>query len=322
MKIVIADCSWGSIDVEKQYLPPGADVVGGQCRTEAEVLALCEDADAILAEYAPLSAAVLPKLKKCKIISNTAIGYDNIDVKAASALNIAVANVPGYCAYEVADHAMALLLALNRNIVGYERSIREGIWDINCVPPMKRLAGQTIALLGFGNIAQMVAVRAAAFGMRVLAYSPSVSRDFAAAFNVRLVSIEEALSQADVVSVHLPLRENTVGFLDAGKFALMERKPVFINTARGKVVNEQALIEALKAGTVSAAGLDVLAEEPPSFDSELFELANVLITPHAGFSSETALEEVRRRSAQNVANFFAGRYSDINILNKETLQYL
>lgn len=320
MKVVIADCSWGSIDVEKKYLPPDAEVVGRQFRIEEEVLAECVDADAILAEYAPFPRSVLEKLKKCKIISNTAIGYDNIDVTAAAELNIAVANVPGYCSYEVADHAMALLLALNRNIVGYERDVRRGVWDVNSfVMPIRRLAGQTLGLIGFGGIAQKVAARAKSFGLIVLAYSPSVSREFAEARGVQLVELEELLSSADIISVHLPLKASTAGFLNKERFGLMQKKPLLINTARGKVINEEDLIAALDSGLISGAALDVMADEPPDFASPLFKFENVIITPHAGFYSETALEEVRRRSALNVTNFFAGDYSDINIVNKDIL---
>ncbi len=315
MKIVITDCSWGSIDIEKKYLPKEAQVIGCQCKTEQDLLEVCRDADAVLAEYAPFTRDVLKEMKSCKIISNTAIGVDNIDIKAAAEYNIAVANVPDYCINEVADHTMALLLASNRNIVQYDKSVRGKIWDINYVPSMKRLSGQVLGLVGFGKIAQMVALRAMSFGISVITYKQNQNEDFVNSLNVRLVGIEELLKESDIISSHLPLTEKTEGFFDKQKFSMMKKNPIFINTSRGKVVNETDLVEALKKGIVRAAALDVLVDEPPCFDSEIFNMENVIITPHAGFYSETALEEVRRRSAQNITNFFSKSFDKINIVN-------
>jgi len=314
LKIVVADCSWGSIDVERRYLPPDSCVIGFQCKTAQEVVTACRDADAIMAEYAPLTSSVLENLSRCRIIANTAIGVDNIDIAAATRLGIAVTNVPGYCAHEVADHTMALLLALNRNIVEFERSIRKQIWDINSGAGMKRLAGQTMGLIGFGKIARMVAARAKSFGLKVIAYSPS-GQVCTAADDVQLLDLDTVLSQSDILSVHLPLTEDTQGFFDWNKFLQMKKRPIFINTARGKVVNEPDLVAALQEGLISSAALDVLTEEPPDFTSEIFKFKNVIITPHVGFYSETSLEEVRRRSALNVTNFLQGNYSESNILN-------
>jgi D-3-phosphoglycerate dehydrogenase len=314
--IVIADCSWNSIEVEKKYLPQDAIVEGFQCKTEDEVIQACENADGILAEYAPFTERVLKSLKRCKIISNTAIGVDNIDIEAATKLGIAVANVPGYCVNEVADHTMALILASNRNVVRYDRKIREKKWDLEPGFPMKRLESQILGLLGFGKIPQYVAVRAQSFGLKVIAYDPYLTQEFAAKFNVRLVDLDELLASSDIISCHLPLTQDTMGFIDRDKFDRMKKKPLFVNTSRGKVVNEQDLIEALEQNKISAAALDVLSEEPPSFDSKLFEFDNVIITPHAGFYSETALEEVRRRSALNVRNYLEGNLERVNLVNK------
>lgn len=316
MYIVVADCSWNSIEVEKKYLPQNAIVEGFQCTTEEEVISICENADAILAEYAPFTEKVLRSLKRCKIISNTAIGFDNIDIKAATELGIAVANVPGYCINEVADHTLALILASNRNIVGYARKIRNKKWELEPGFAMKRLEGQTLGLLGFGKIPQYVAKRAQSFGINVIAYDPYLTQEFASSFKVKLVNLDELLATSDIISCHLPLTQSTIGFIDKEKFAKMKKQPLFVNTSRGKVVNEKDLIEALEQKMISAAALDVLADEPPSFDSKLFEFDNVIITPHAGFYSETALEEVRRRSALNVKNYLEGNLEGVNLVNK------
>ena len=315
LKIVITDCSWGTIDVETKYLPQEATVEGYQLKSEEEVIALCRDADAILAEYAPLSEKVLKQLKKCKIISNSSIGVDNIDVKAATELGIAVANVPGYCAYEVAEHTMALILASCRNIVRYNKAIKEGnAWDIDSAPPMKRMKGQVLGLIGFGNIAQNVAVRAKSFGLKVIAYS-SVPKELTNSLGVESVDLEQLLRDSDIISSHVPLSEKTIGFFNKKVFLKMKKKPLFVNTARGRVVNEDDLIEALEKGYISGAALDVLESEPPSDKNKLLTMENVILTPHAGFYSEEALEEVRRRSALNVAYFFENNYDDINFIN-------
>lgn len=315
MKIVITDCSWASYDVEQKFLPADAEVKCCQISTEEELIAECKDADAILAEYAPLSKRVLSELKNLKVISNTAIGVDNIDVPAAKELGIAVCNVPGYCAYEVADHAMALMLACLRNVVVYERKIRQGIWDINDAPKMDRIAGQKCGLLGFGRIPQMVAKRAQGFDMEVYAYDPYVKPEVAEKAGVKLVgTIDEIMEICDVISCHLPLLPSTEGSINKAVFDKATKHPIFINTSRGKVIDEADLVEALKSGQIRGAGLDVIASEPADFDSDIFKMDNVVITPHAAFYSETALFEVRSRSANNVSNYLKGDYDKVDFI--------
>jgi D-3-phosphoglycerate dehydrogenase len=316
LKIVVTDCSWENIDVERKYLPQNAIVEGYQCKTEEEVIEVCKDADAVLSEYAPLTRKVLESLNKCKIISNTAIGTDNIDVNAASEMGIAVANVPGYCVNEVADHTMALILSSSRNIVKFDREVRKQKWDIAEGYSLKRLDGQTLGLVGFGEIARQVATRAQSFGMNVLAYDPYVKQELASSYNVKLVELKKLLAESDIISSHLPLNNSTFKFFNKDKFSKMEKRPLFVNTSRGGVVDENDLIEAIETGVLSGAALDVLADEPPCFSNKIFKLDNVIITPHVGFLSETALEEVRKRSAQNVKNFFNKKYKLVNFVNK------
>jgi D-3-phosphoglycerate dehydrogenase len=320
MKVVQADCGWQSTDVERRFLPPGTEVAGFQCSTEAESAAACRDADAVLAEYAPLTREVLRQLERCRIISISGIGVDNVDLAAATELGIVVTNVPGYCSHEVADHTLALLLAAARNIITCHRRVGQGDWDIGGLPPMFRLQGQVLGLAGFGRIAQEVAVRAAAFGLAVLAYDPYVDPACAQRHGVRVVGIEQLLEESDWISCHLPANGETFGFFDREKFARMRKHPVFINTSRGKVVVQRHLVQALKEGWIRGACLDVLEQEPPSFEDELFRLDNVIITPHVGFLSETAVEEVRRRAALNVTHFFQGCLPPENIINKEIVK--
>lgn len=307
VKIVISDCSWGNIDVERRYLPPQAQVEGHQIADEETLIEVCRDADAVLAEYAPFTRQVIERLERCRVIGQTAIGYDNIDLDAAREKGIRVTNVPGYCAGEVADHTMALMLACLRGVVEGDRQIRQGRWDLSALPPLHRLAGRTVGLLGFGDIARAVARRAAAFEMRVLVWSRRMTPERAAANGVAYAPLEQLLAEADVLSCHLPLSAQTRHFLNAERLGQCKRGVVLINTSRGALVDEGALVQMLQSGQVAAAGLDVLEHEPPAFDQALFAQQHVIITPHSGFYSEEALEEVRRRSAQNVAAVLAGQ---------------
>ncbi|HQI17001.1 MAG TPA: C-terminal binding protein [Bacillota bacterium] len=316
LKVVITDCSWGNIEVEKEYLPEGAVVEGYQLTTEKEVIEACSDADAILSEYAPITAEALKSFKKCKIISNTAIGFDNIDVKAAEELGIAVANVPGYCAHEVADHAMSLILAVSRNIVVYDKAVRKGEWNYEIGLEMDRLEGQVLGLAGFGKIAQYVAKRAQGFGFKVIANDPFIKQEYADSLNVKLVEIDTLLAESDIISCHIPAIKDTIGYFNKEKFDKMAKCPIFVNTSRGKLVNEEDLVYALENKKIRAAALDVMIEEPPSMNNKLFTFDNVIITPHAGFFSKTAFKEVRSRSAMNVTNFFQGEFNKINFVNK------
>ncbi len=315
LKVIITDCSWSSIDIEKKYLPKDAIIEGYQCKDEEEVISVCKDADAILSEYAPLTKEVLKNLKRCKIISNTAIGVDNIDIHTATKLGITVANVPGYCAFEVAEHTMAFILSSNRNLLRYNNAVRNNIWDIGCAPPLKRLSGQVLGLIGFGNIAQRVAISARSFGMKVITYS-SVPQELIDSFGAQRVDLEYLLNESDVISVHVPLKEKNIGFFDRNKFQAMKKKPLFINTSRGKIVNEMDLIEALEKEYIRGAALDVLENEPPQSSNKLLKMDNVIITPHAAFYSKEAIEEVRRRSASNVMNYFNKEYDNVDFVNK------
>jgi len=311
---VITDCSWGSIEIERKYLPDNAQVKGYQLINEDQLIAKCKDADACLSEYAPFTRKVIESLDRCRIISQTAIGYNNIDIEAAKEKGIKVANVPEYCTSEVADHCMALILSLSRNIVIHDRHIKMKIWDYKAAPSVNRLAGKTLGLMGFGSIARGVAERAKGFKFEIIACDPYADRVKAHELGVDLVTWEELLKRADIVSCHLPLLNDTKEFFNAEKFNIFKKNAVFINTSRGGVINEKDLVSALKSGKLQAAALDVLTNEPPCFDDELFTLDNIILTPHSAFYSEEALYEVRRRSAMNIVNFFEGHVSKINFI--------
>lgn len=319
MKIVITDCSWSSYDVEQKNLPAEAEVVCTQILTEEEVIETCKGAVAAMSEYAPFTRKVMEQLPDLKIISNSAMGVDNIDLAAAKDLGIAVANVPDYCFDEVAEHAMALILAVLRNICGYnEKVTKEKKWDFGDRPyDLYRIKGSTLALIGCGQIPRRVAVMAKGFGMNLVGYDPYLPKEVADQYGIRMIdTIEELAGEADAILSHVPLMPSTEKMVGKNLFDNVKKNPIFVNTARGGTVDHDALCAALRDGRIRAAGLDVVDSEPADFDSEIFKCENVIYTPHAAFYSETALEEVRRRSAQNVVNFLNGDLEKVNFIVK------
>jgi D-3-phosphoglycerate dehydrogenase / 2-oxoglutarate reductase len=271
-----------------------------------DILAVARDADAILVTYAKLSGDLLRQLKRCKAIGRFGLGVDNIDVPAASECGITVTYVPDYCMREVSDHTMALLLALARKVVFSNNLVQAGRWEMPAVVPIRRLEGQVLGLVGFGNIPRQLAPKAQAFGLRVIVHDPYVAPDVLAAARVEAVSFDDLLARSDFVSVHAPLLPATRGLFNAAAFARMKRGAALINTARGPLVDETALVAALDSGQVGAAALDVVASEPLAKDSPLLGRANVILTPHTGFYSVEALEELQTKCASDVARVLSG----------------
>ncbi len=271
-----------------------------------DILAAARDADAILVTYAKLPGELLRQLTRCKAIGRFGLGVDNIDVKAAAELGITVTYVPDYCMHEVSDHAMALLLALARKIPFSNRLVQAGRWEMPAVVPIHRLAGRVLGLVGFGNIPRALAPKAKAFGLRVVAHDPFASQDAFANAGVEAVRLERLLEISDFVSIHAPLVPATRGLFDQGVIERMKNGAMLINTARGPLVNEAALIAALDSGHLGGAALDVLTIEPPAADSKLLGRDNVILTPHTGFYSVEALEELQTKCASDVARVLSG----------------
>jgi D-3-phosphoglycerate dehydrogenase len=241
------------------------------------------------------------------VISLYAVGTDGVDVEEATRRGIVVTNVPGYCTPDVAEHAIALLLAAWRRLPRAERVARSGDWGLEELRPVRRLAGCTVGLLGFGRIAREVATRLAAFGVTLLAYDPYAEAEAAAALGVRLCGLEELLALSAAVSVHVPLTDETRGLLDGEALALLPEGAVIVNAGRGGVIDEAALEDALRSGRVAAAALDVVAVEPPPPDHPLLRLENVICTPHMAYYSEDSLRDLRESAARNAALALTGR---------------
>jgi D-3-phosphoglycerate dehydrogenase len=271
-----------------------------------DILEVAREADAILVTYAKLPGDLLRQLKRCKAIGRFGLGVDNIDIPTAAELGIVVTYVPDYCMREVSDHAMALLLALARKVVRSNDLVQAGRWEMPAVVPIRRLAGQVLGLVGFGNIPRQLAPKAKAFGLRVLVHDPYVAPDALAAAEVEGVSFDDLLARSDFVSIHAPLLPATRGLFNAVAFAKMKRGACLINTARGPLVDEAALIAALDAGHLGCAALDVVATEPLAGDSKLLGRPNVILSPHTAFYSVEALEELQTKCASDVARVLSG----------------
>ncbi len=263
----------------------------GSLNTPEKLIDACRDADACLVPGQLFTEEVLSKLERCRVLVRYGVGYDTIDVDAASQHNILVVNIPDFCMPEVANHALALLLDCAKKISRLDRWMRTGGWQGGRAPflsPMGPIHGETVGLVGFGQIARTFHRRVAALDMKVLAYDPFVSQELAASLNVELVSLEELLRRSDYVSIHVPLMAATKGLINAEKLALMKPSAYLINTSRGPVVDEPALIAALQNGQIAGAGLDVFEHEPLSNDSPLLRMENVTVTPHtASYADET-----------------------------------
>jgi D-3-phosphoglycerate dehydrogenase / 2-oxoglutarate reductase len=273
---------------------------------EADILEVARDADGVLVTYAKLPGELLRQLRRCKVIGRFGLGVDNIDIKTAAALNITVTYVPDYCLQEVSDHAMALLLALARKVPFSNGLVQQGRWEMPAVVPIRRLEGQILGLVGLGNIPRRVVPRAKAFGFKVLAHDPYVSTAVAQELGVELVSFERLLEMSDYISVHAPLTAQTRGLFNAAAFARMKKGACLINTARGPLLDEAALVAALDSGHLGGAALDVVAAEPLAKDSPLLGRPNVIVTPHTAFYSVEALEELQTKCATDVARVLSG----------------
>jgi D-3-phosphoglycerate dehydrogenase len=271
-----------------------------------DILNVARDANAVLVTYAKLPGALLKELKRCKVIGRFGLGVDNIDLVAAAALGITVTYVPDYCRSEVSDHAMALLLALARKLTFSNALVQSGRWEIPPIVPLRRLEGQVLGLIGFGQIPRALAPKAKAFGLKVIAHDPHVSDDVVRSLDVAAASFDNLLAGSDFISLHAPLTPATRGLIGAAAFAKMKPGAFLINTARGPLVEETALVAALDAGRLGGAALDVVATEPLARDSPLLGRDNVILTPHTAFYSVEALEELQSKCATDVARVLCG----------------
>jgi D-3-phosphoglycerate dehydrogenase len=298
--------------LELEALAPVGDIIDIVADSPAEFAEGVADMDAIITSWGlRIDQEVIGSLKKCVVIGVGSVGVDMVDIDAATEAGIVVTNVPDVFIEEVADHAMMLLLDLARRTPLMSRMAREeGEWYkarpmLSKVP---RLMGQTLGLFAFGNVARCTARRARAFGMHVIACDPYVSELAISDAGVEPVSFGELLERSDYISVHAPHNEETEHSFGPDAFARMKETAVIVNTARGPIIDESALIEALRSGSIAGAGLDVLEQEPPDPDNPLFGMENVVVTPHVASATTRMRPETRRRVGREVALVLRGRW--------------
>ena len=299
----------GRIDAQLQLAPePTPDAISRMAR----------DADAILTTYAKVTAEIIGGLTRCQIIGRFGIGVDNIDIAAATAKGIVVTRVPDYCLDEVSDHTMTLLLSLVRKIPFLNARSQTGTWEMKAAVPIHRLRGTVLGLVAFGQIPQLVAPKAKAFGMRVVTFDPYVKDEVLAKAGVEGVEFEELVRISDYISIHTPLVPATHHLFNADIFRRMKSSAYVINTSRGPVIDEAALAEALDKKEIAGAAIDVMEKEPTT-SSPLFGRDNVIVTPHTSFYSEESLVDLQSKAAEEVVRVLSGQ-APRNPVNSETLK--
>jgi D-3-phosphoglycerate dehydrogenase len=284
----------------------GATLEARPSRSDDEVVAAVGEADAVLNTVVPISARAIAAMTRCRVIVRSGVGVDNVDVAAASLAGIVVANVPDASVEEVSNHALALLLACSRKIALLDRSLRAGTWSRALFPPMGTLYGQTLGLVGFGRIARALASKAQALQLRVLAADPLVSELDVRAAGAEPVDLDRLLAESDFVSLHAPLLPQTRYLIGVAQLQLMKPSAYLINTARGPLIDQPALVQALQSGVIAGAGLDVFEQEPLPADDPLLQLPNVVLTPHAAAYSDAGIRELRRRTGEAAADVLRG----------------
>jgi D-3-phosphoglycerate dehydrogenase len=307
-----------SLDWETEALASIADleieVISRKCATEDEIVDLARDADALVVSTRHfITRTLLQRLNRCRVVGSYGVGLDHIDLPAAADLGVIVTHYPHYCTNEVADHAMALILALNRRVHELDQDLRQGAWNRHIagtrgmlrgpIPPLRE---QTLGIVGLGRIGTKVAERARPFGLTILAADPHLDDETASARGAALVTFDELLRRADIVTLHCPLTPQTQGFMNAEAFARMKPTAFFVNTARGPIVNLDAAIDALERNAIAGAALDVVYPEPLPAESPLYQLPNVILTPHAAYYSERSIELVRSETLHDTINALRG----------------
>ncbi|SFL68664.1 D-3-phosphoglycerate dehydrogenase [Halogranum rubrum] len=306
-KVVVADQKATDIEMERDLLSGlNANVVKTDATSERELIQDALDATAIIVDgYAPMSKRVLDELDQLQVIARAGIGVDNIDVDAATANGVSVVNVPDVSFGNVATHTLALLFACIRKIPLYNERVRSGSWDWKAEKPLFSLEGKTLGVVGFGSIARSLVERLEGTGVDVIGYDHSASRSELQKYGVSKVSFDELLQQADFHSIHVPLTESTEHLYDESTFERIKPGAIIVNTARGGIVDEEALYHAIDTGVISMAGLDVLSQEPPE-DSPLLSLDEVIFTPHIAWYSEETITQLRQRATEEVNRVLSG----------------
>lgn len=308
-RVVVTDYTFPDLAREKAAASAaGADFAAFQCRTATDVAAALKDADVAVVQFAPADAGAIAGMRAGGALIRYGIGYDNIDVAAARARGLPVGYVPDYCPDEVAEHTCAMLLALLRKLFAFDASVRAGDWKAVAVAkPMKPFADTLIGFFGFGQIGRNVHARLAAFGFKFAVADPALDEAAARALGVQRMDAADLFRRADAITLHAPMTDATRGFVNAARLATMQPHAVIVNTARGALIDEDALAAALQAGTIAGAALDVFNSEPLPASSPLRAAPGLILAPHAAWYSEAAIGRLQALVADDIANHLAGR---------------
>lgn len=301
-KVLIADNRYSDYKEEQTVLSQiDAEIIYERTSDESRLETVVQDIDGLIVNLAPITARVIGAMKKCKCISRYGVGYDNVDTEALKKAGIILANVPDYCLDDVSDHALALFMDCVRKISRKDKYIRQGKWNLTGIQPVYRIRGKVFGFVGFGAIARRFHEKLTGLGLaRVLVYDPYLPPATIQSAGCEPTDIDTLCSESDFISLHAPVTPSTRGMFNASKFALMKKTAILINTARGALINEPDLINALKTGQIACAGLDVYATEPLPEDSELRRLENVTLTDHAAWYSEESIVELKTKAANNI----------------------
>jgi D-3-phosphoglycerate dehydrogenase len=304
--IVVTDYDFPDLSVEESVLADeDVELRGEQARTPEAVIEACGDADGLLVQYAEITADVIEALPDLKAVGRYGIGVDSVDLAAATERGVQVVNVPDYCVEEVPTHALALLLTCVRRTATYDAAIKEGTWDWKIGKPIARVTGSTLGLVGFGKLPRRLIELVDGFDLDVLVYDPYVDAAEIEAAGAEKVALGELLERSKYVSVHAPLTDETRGMFDDDAFATMREDAILVNTARGALVDVDALEHAIETGEIAGAGMDVLPEEPPE-PTPPFEHDAIVYTPHVAWYSEESAETLRRTVTADVLGIVRG----------------
>lgn len=307
-KVLSLGHRFSSLDIEREVLKGISEVLDGNLLNEPQLeSALSEVQAVLLGTRAELKAPVIKKMKNCGLIVRYGVGLDNVDVNQAVEQKILVANVPDYCVDEVSDHTLAMIMAINRRLLVSNKEVLSGGWGTEVMKGVERLATQTIGLIGFGRIGQAVARKALPLVKKVLAFDPEVESAVMKRIGAESSNFLKVVRSSDYISIHSPLMPETRNLFNQNIFSEMKPTAWIINTARGEILDEEALLDSLRQGAIGGAALDVLSSEPPDPNSPLLKLDNVLVTPHVGFYSKNALEDLQRNAAEQVLMFLSGK---------------
>ncbi|MCD6506101.1 C-terminal binding protein [Candidatus Poribacteria bacterium] len=321
-KVVVFPCDYEVLDIEREVLEPiGAEVVRVDSWDERDLIETARDADAVLVQYTRIDDRILSKLERCKVMVRYGTGYDNFDLEAMTRHGVYAAYVPDYCVDEVSSHTLALLLALERKIVRYNDDVRAGIWSSHRERPIYRTKDQTLGIIGLGRIGRAFCLKAKPIFGQIVACDPYIPDSVFDEYGARKVDLDELLDISDAISLHVPLIRKPTGvyrstyhLIGEREIKLMKPNAYIVNTARGPVVDNAALCQALREGRIAGAALDVLEDEPLTENGssvaerfkDLLESGRLIITPHSAYLSEKSLRDVRRMAAEEVTRVLRG----------------